>query len=107
MLEGLSCKQGKTPYQIIKRCFGEFTCFKCQRTLCPMIVGLYHLWTQDRISSVLSHYPHHQHPLKSPGGLAVNDQNKEHLMELCNKCQDLSSYCCRYNRKTRHYQILL
>ena len=32
-------------------------------------------------------YPHLQHPLNSYGGLVINNQKKEHLMELCSKCQ--------------------
>lgn len=41
-------------------------------------------------------YPHRQRPLKDPGDLAISDQSKEHLMELCSKCQKLGYYCRKY-----------
>jgi len=84
-------KEGLTPYQGRKRCFGEYKCPKCKRKW--MSGNSWANCGQMCIKCSLMVYPHKQRPLDRPDGLDVSDQSKEHPQHLCEKCKLLGYYC--------------
>ncbi|CAG2101329.1 unnamed protein product [Medioppia subpectinata] len=84
-------KEGLTPYQGRKRCFGEYKCSKCKRKW--MSGNSWANCGQQCIKCHIMVYPHKQRPLDKPDGLDVSDQSKEHPQHLCEKCISLGYYC--------------
>jgi len=85
--------EGLTPYQVKKRCFGEYKCPSCKRKW--MSGNSWANMGQMCIKCNLNVYPHKQRPLDKPDGLDVSDQTKEHPQMLCEKCKVLGYYCRR------------
>ncbi|KAK2820484.1 hypothetical protein Q5P01_023443 [Channa striata] len=81
--------EGLTPYQGKKRCFGEYKCPKCKRKW--MSGNSWANMGQECMKCHINVYPHKQHPLEKSDAA---DQTKEHLQDLCEKCQVLG-YSCR------------
>ncbi|XP_068083727.1 zinc finger CCHC domain-containing protein 24-like [Anabrus simplex] len=84
-------REGRTPYQGDKRCFGEFKCKKCKRKW--MSANSWANIGQECTTCRVLIYPHKQRPLKKPDGLDVSDKRKEHPQHLCEKCNILGYYC--------------
>ncbi|XP_022185066.2 zinc finger CCHC domain-containing protein 24 isoform X1 [Nilaparvata lugens] len=85
--------EGLTPYQGMKRCFGEYKCPKCKRKW--MSGNSWANMGQECIKCRINVYPHKQRPLEKPDGLDVSDQSKVHPQHLCEKCRSLGFYCRR------------
>ena len=85
-------RQGLTPYQGEKRCYGYFKC-----TACDKLWESGNSWAdafQKCKRCDRGVYPYKQKELEKPDGDEKIDTKKPHLQELCSKCKELG-YCCR------------
>lgn len=81
---------GLTPYQGVKRCFGEFRCSKCKR--CWLSGNSWANMGQECLQCRINVYPRKQRPLSKHVRID-GDRAQFHLQNLCEKCKELGFYC--------------
>ncbi|CAH1110092.1 unnamed protein product [Psylliodes chrysocephalus] len=86
-------RQGKTPYQGKKRCFGHYKCPQCNKNW--MSAYSWANMGQECMECRINVFPFLQRPLKKRSRPAVFDKDKSHKKELCDKCKQLGHSCVR------------